>query len=161
MNLNRIMLAGRLTRDPEIKHTTSGTPIADFAIAVSRFWKSDSGERMEETDFIDITAYGTTASVIAEHLKKGRAVYVEGRLKLDQWDDKQTGAKRSRLKCIAESMQFVGPKPQTSEPAPPQPSKALVEQREQREAAARHAPHQAAQRPKDPDIDSEPDNIPF
>src|SRR5690349_9120767 len=108
MNLNKVTIAGRLTRDPDVRYTTQGTAIADIGIAISRFFKNDQGETKEETDFIDVTAFGRTAEIIQKHLRKGSPVYLDGRLKLDQWDDKQTGAKRSKLKVVAESMQFVG-----------------------------------------------------
>jgi single-strand DNA-binding protein len=108
MNLNHVQLAGRLTRDPDSRYTQSGVAIADMGIAVSRFFKDAQGESKEETDFIDVTAFGRTAEIVQKHLRKGSPIYVEGRLKLDQWDDKQTGAKRSKLKVVAESMQFVG-----------------------------------------------------
>jgi single-strand DNA-binding protein len=117
MNVNKVQIAGRLTRDPEVRFTTSGTAISDISLAVSRFWKNDKGESQEETDFIDVTAFGRSAEIIEKHLHKGSPIFVEGRLKLDQWDDKQTGAKRSKLKVIAKSMQFVGPKPQAQNSA--------------------------------------------
>src|SRR5258708_3850309 len=107
MNLNKIQLAGRLTRDPEIRYTPSGVAVADIGIAVSRFLKNDQGETKEETDFIDVTAFGRTAETIQKYLRKGSSVYLDGRLKLDQWDDRETGKKRSKLKVIAESMQFI------------------------------------------------------
>lgn len=107
MNLNKVQIAGRLTRDPEVRFTTSGTAISDISLAVSRFWKNDKGESQEETDFIDVTAFGRSAEIIEKHLHKGSPIFV-----------KQPGAKRSKLKVIAKSMQFVGPKPQASEPTP-------------------------------------------
>src|SRR3979411_1096771 len=85
MNLNHVQLAGRLTRDPEIRYTPAGVAITDIGIAVNRFSKDDQGETKESTDFIDVTAFGKTAEIIQEHLHKGSPVYVEGRLKLDQW----------------------------------------------------------------------------
>jgi single-strand DNA-binding protein len=156
MNLNRVYLAGRLTRDPEVRYTPSGTAIADIGLAVSRFFKNDQGESKEETDFFDVTAFGKTAEVVQKHLRKGSPIYVEGRLKLDQWDDRETGKKRSKVKIIAEAMQFVGPKPQGS--GEPTPSPALQEQRARQTAAsppARPSPKH------DPDLDVEPDDIPF
>ena len=117
MNVNKVTLAGRLTRDPETRYTNSGTAITDISVAVSRFYKNEAGETRDETDFIDVTAFGRSAEIIQKHLHKGNPLFVEGRLKLDQWDDKQTGAKRSKLKVIAESMQFVGPRSQA--PATP------------------------------------------
>lgn len=149
MNLNHVQLAGRLTRDPDSRYTQSGVAIADMGIAVSRFFKNDQGETKEETDFIDVTAFGRTAEIVQKHLRKGSPIYVEGRLKLDQWDDKQTGAKRSKLKVIAESMQFVGPRAAGAPDSPP-PAKPAA------------APAPRRQTPsKDPDLDSEPDDIPF
>jgi single-stranded DNA-binding protein len=94
MNVNKVTLAGRLTRDPETRYTNSGTAITDISIAVSRFYKNEAGETRDETDFIDVTAFGRSAEIIQKHLHKGNPLFVEGRLKLDQWDDKQTGAKR-------------------------------------------------------------------
>jgi single-strand DNA-binding protein len=117
MNVNKVTLAGRLTREPETRYTNSGTAITDISIAVSRFYKTEAGETRDETDFIDVTAFGRSAEIIQKHLHKGNPLFVEGRLKLDQWDDKQTGAKRSKLKVIAESMQFVGPRVQAPAPA--------------------------------------------
>ena len=127
MNVNKVTLAGRLTRDPETRYTNSGTAITDISLAVSRFYKNEAGETRDETDFIDVTAFGRSAEIIQKHLHKGNPLFVEGRLKLDQWDDKQTGAKRSKLKVIAESMQFVGPRlpapvPSTQQAGAPAPA---------------------------------------
>jgi single-strand DNA-binding protein len=121
MNVNKVTLAGRLTRDPETRYTNSGTAITDISVAVSRFYKNEAGETRDETDFIDVTAFGRSAEIIQKHLHKGNPLFVEGRLKLDQWDDKQTGAKRSKLKVVAESMQFVGPRAQAPAPSAQQP----------------------------------------
>jgi single-strand DNA-binding protein len=95
MNLNKVTIAGRLTRDPEIKYTSQGTAIADFGLAVNRYWKDTSGEKKEEVTFLDVTAYGRPAEIIQEYLKKGSPVYIEGRLQLDSWTDKQTQQKRA------------------------------------------------------------------
>src|SRR5260221_1278614 len=153
MNLNKVQLAGRLTRDPKIRYTHSGVAVADIGIAVSRFFKSGQGETKEETDFIDVTACGRPAETIQKHLSKGRAVYIEGRLKLEQWDDKQTGAKRSKLKVVAESMQFVGPR---ADSPPPTAKPAAA-------PAPRPAASAAKSRPEsDPDLDAAPpDDRPF
>jgi single-strand DNA-binding protein len=152
MNINKVTLAGRLTRDPEIKHTPSGTVIADFSLAVTRFYKNNAGENTEETDFVDVTAFRRSAEIIGKHLGKASPVYVEGRLKLDQWTDKQSGQPRSKLRVIPESMQFVGPRPQTPASAPaPSPA--------QRPGPA--SPASAAKRSLDPDLDVAPHEIPF
>jgi single-strand DNA-binding protein len=152
MNLNHVTLAGRLTREPETRYTQSGTAIADISLAVTRYWRNDKGESQEEVAFIDVTAFGRSAEMIQKHLHKGREIFVDGHLKLDQWDDKQTGAKRSKLKVIADSLQFVGPKPQAAQPEAPAPSPALEKQREQRQAATAPKPQH------DPDLDIEPDD---
>jgi single-strand DNA-binding protein len=154
MNLNRVSLAGRLTRDPDVHFTPSGTAIADISIAVSRFWKTDQGENKEETDFVDVTAFGRTAEIIQKHLRKASSVFIEGRLKLDTWTDRESGKPRSKLKVIAESMQFVGPKPQ-GQSTEPTPSAALTKQREERERHTGSAPVGPALH------DQDPSDIPF
>jgi single-strand DNA-binding protein len=106
-NFNKVILAGNLTRDPEVRYTPKGMAIAKFGLAINRTWKNESGETKEEVTFVDIDAFGRQAEVISQYLKKGRPVLVEGRLKLDQWDDKQTGQKRSRLGVVLEGFQFL------------------------------------------------------
>lgn len=107
-NLNKIFLMGRLTRDPELRYTPSGMAIAKLGLAVNRTWRSqDSREKNEETTFIDVDAFGKQAETIGQYLKKGRPIYLEGRLKLDSWEDKQSGQKRSRLGVVLESFQFI------------------------------------------------------
>jgi single-strand DNA-binding protein len=106
-NFNKVILAGNLTRDPEVRYTPKGMAIAKFGMAINRTWKNESGETQEEVTFVDIDAFGRQAEVISQYLKKGRPVLVEGRLRLDQWDDKQTGQKRSRLGVVLESFSFL------------------------------------------------------
>jgi single-strand DNA-binding protein len=106
-NFNKVILAGNLTRDPELRYTPSGKAIAKFALAVNRAWTSETGEKKEEVTFVDIDSFGRQAEVISQYLKKGRPILVEGRLRLDQWDDKQTGQKRSRLGVVLESFSFL------------------------------------------------------
>jgi single-strand DNA-binding protein len=106
-NFNKVILAGNLTRDPELRYTSKGTAIAKIALAINRTWKNEAGETKEEVTFVDVDAFGRTAEVIGQYLKKGRPILVEGRLKLDQWDDKQTGQKRSRLGVVMENFQFI------------------------------------------------------
>jgi single-strand DNA-binding protein len=150
MNLNKVALAGRLTRDPEIRYTPSGVAVADIGVAVSRFFKSDQGETKEETDFIDVTAFGRTAETIQKHLRKGSPIYLDGRLKLDQWQDKTTNQPRVKLKVIAESMQFVGPRAATA------PDSASPQQRQAAPPARATAP--AGKSQPEPDW---PDESPF
>jgi single-strand DNA-binding protein len=105
---NKVILAGNLTRDPELRYTPSGTAIAKFGLAVNRKWKdTQTNEMKEEVTFVDIDAFGRQAETIGQYLKKGRPILVEGRLKLDQWEDKQTQQKRSRLGVVLESFTFL------------------------------------------------------
>lgn len=107
-NLNKVMLMGNITRDPEVRYTPKGTAVTDISIAVNRTYTLDDGERREDTAFVDVTFWGRQAEVIGEYMKKGRPIYVEGRLQLDQWEDKNTGQQRSRLKVVGENFQFLG-----------------------------------------------------
>ena len=105
-NLNKVMLMGNLTRDPELRYLPSNMPVCNFGLAVNRRWKGKDGQPGEETTFVDCEAFARTAEVINEYLKKGKPLFVEGRLKLDQWQDKE-GNKRSRMKVIVESFEFI------------------------------------------------------
>ena len=104
---NKVILAGNLTRDPELRYTSTGMAIAKFGLAVNRRWKDQSGEMKEEVTFVDIDSFGKQAELIGQFLKKGRPILIEGRLKLDQWEDKQTQQKRSRLGVTLESFTFL------------------------------------------------------
>ncbi len=106
-NFNKVILAGNLTRDPELRFTPKGTAICKIGLAINRKWNSESGEAKEEVTFVDVDAFGKQAETIGQFLKKGRPILVEGRLKLDQWDDKTTGQKRSRLGVVLDSFQFL------------------------------------------------------
>jgi single-strand DNA-binding protein len=106
-SFNKVILAGNLTRDPELRYTPKGTAVCKFGLAVSRNWTNEAGEKKEDVTFVDIDAFGRQAEVVAQYMKKGRPFLVEGRLKLDQWDDKQTGQKRSRLGVVLESFSFL------------------------------------------------------
>jgi len=107
-SFNKVILVGNLTRDPELRYTPKGTAIAKIGLAVNRNWTSESGEKKEEVTFIDVDVFGRTAENVGQYMRKGRPILVEGRLRLDQWDDKQTGQKRSRLGVVAETVQFLG-----------------------------------------------------
>lgn len=106
-SFNKVILMGNLTRDPELRYTPKGTAVAKLGLAVSRKWRGETGEMQEETTFVDIDAFGRQAETIGQYLKKGRPIMVEGRLRLDQWDDKNTGQKRSRLGVVLETFQFL------------------------------------------------------
>lgn len=106
---NKVILAGNLTRDPELRYTPSGTAIAKFGLALNRKWKdSQSGEMREEVTFVDVDAFGKQAELIGQYVKKGQPLLVEGRLKMDSWEDKQTQQKKSRLGVVLEGMTFLG-----------------------------------------------------
>ena len=107
-NLNKVMLIGNLTRDPELRVTPKGTAICTFSIAVNRKFKDDSGGEREEVTYVDIEAWGKSGENISKYCTKGRPLFVEGRLRLDQWEDKTTKEKRSRMKVVLENFQFLG-----------------------------------------------------
>lgn len=105
-NLNKVLLIGRLTRDPESRTTPSGNTVVVFGLAVNRTWtRRDSGEKVEETCFVDIEAWGRTGETIARYMKKGRQIFIEGRLKFDQWE--RDGQRRSKLSVVADTFQFI------------------------------------------------------
>jgi single-strand DNA-binding protein len=109
-NLNRVMLMGNLTRDIELKTIGSGTSVARIGLAINRNWTTPDGEKKEEVTFVDCEAWGKQAEVMAKFLSKGRPVYIEGRLKLDQWQDKESGANRSAMRVVVEGFQFIDSK---------------------------------------------------
>jgi single-strand DNA-binding protein len=111
-NLNKVLLIGNLTRDPEIRYTAKGNAVADFSIALNRGFSNDAGERVEETTFIDIVAWNKSAELAREYLSKGRKIYVEGRLQLDTWEDKETRQSRQKVRVVAERLDFADAKPQ-------------------------------------------------
>ena len=129
---NKVILIGNLTRDPELRYTSKGVAIAKLALAVNRSWRdSATGELKEEVTFVDIDAFGKQAETLGQYMKKGSPLMVEGRLRLDTWEDKQTNQKRSRLGVVLEGFQFLdsgrsrdgaAPESPRSRPAPSTPS---------------------------------------
>jgi single-strand DNA-binding protein len=107
-SFNKVLLIGNLTRDPEVRYTPKGTAVCDIGLAVNRKWRDDSGNQQEEVTFVDVTIWGKTAENVGKHLSKGSSLHVEGRLHTESWEDKQTGQKRSRLKVVADGVQFLG-----------------------------------------------------
>ncbi|MFN9977806.1 MAG: single-stranded DNA-binding protein, partial [Phycisphaerae bacterium] len=102
-SFNKVLLVGNVTRDPEVRYTPSGMAVTEIGLAVNRYWTDKStNERKEETTFVDITLWGRQAEIAGEYLAKGRPVLIEGRLQLDQWEDKETGQKRSKLRVVGE-----------------------------------------------------------
>ncbi|HEY4258183.1 MAG TPA: single-stranded DNA-binding protein [Candidatus Udaeobacter sp.] len=110
-SFNKVILLGNLTRDPEVRYTPKGSAVCDLGIAVNRVYTTDSGERREEVTFVDVVLWARLAEIAGEYLKKGRPVFIEGRLQMDTWDDKQTGQKRTKLRVVGESMQLLGGRP--------------------------------------------------
>lgn len=104
---NKVMLMGRLTRDPELRYTPKGSAVADIAIAVNRVYTAENGERREEVTYVDVTLWAKQAEVVGQYLKKGSPIFIEGRLQMDTWEDKATGQKRSKLKIVGENFQFL------------------------------------------------------
>jgi single-strand DNA-binding protein len=107
-SLNKVLLMGNLTRDPELRVTPKGTSICQFSLAINRQFKMESGETREEVIYVDVEAWGKQGETIDKYVTKGRPLYVEGRLRLDQWEDKNTKEKRSRMKVVLEQFQFLG-----------------------------------------------------
>jgi single-strand DNA-binding protein len=106
--LNKVLLMGNLTKDPELRYTPNGSAVADFGLAINRTYTSASGEKKDDTCFVDINVWGKQAESTSKYLKKGSPAFIEGRLQLDQWEDKETGRARSRLRVVAERVQFLG-----------------------------------------------------
>ncbi len=147
-SFNKVLLLGNLTRDPEVRYTPKGSAVADLGLAVNRQYTLENGEKREEVTFVDVTLWGRTAEVAGEYLKKGRPVFIEGRLQLDTWDDKQSGQKRSKLKVIGEMMQMLG--------SPRGGGAAGGEEVESSKAAGKAAPPPKASGPVEPDEDEIP-----
>ena len=154
-NFNRVLLIGNLTRDPDVRYTPKGTAVADIGLAVNRSVPSEDGERREEVTFIDITLWGRQAEIAEQYLKKGRSVFIEGRLQLDSWDDKQTGQKRSKLKVVGENLQMLGSRQEGEGGIAHSPGGAISQRKPLSQTPAPRP------EPRDPDLDAEPDDIPF
>lgn len=136
--INTVLIGGHLTRDPQVRFLNAGTShsnaVANFAIAINRRFKGSDGQMKEEVTFVEVEAWGRTAELVGQYCTKGRAVFVEGRLKLDQWQDKD-GQNRQRLKVVADSVQFLDSKGREAagvaknegdQPAPIAPTSAAV-----------------------------------
>ena len=111
-SFNKVILLGNLTRDPEVRYTPKGSAVCDLGIAVNRVYTTEGGEKREEVTYVDVVLWSRLAEIAGEYLKKGRPIFIEGRLQLDTWDDKQSGQKRSKLRVIGETMQLLGSRPQ-------------------------------------------------
>ncbi len=108
-SFNRVILMGNLTRDPQVRYTPNQTAVTDLGLAVNRVWFDKSTQqKREEVTFVDVTVWGRQAEVAGEYLAKGRSVLIEGRLQLDQWEDRDSGQKRSKLRVVCENLTMVG-----------------------------------------------------
>src|SRR4029434_5892860 len=107
-NLNKVLLMGNLTRDPEVRYTPKGTAVTELGIAVNRIYTGENGEKRAEVTFVDESVCGRWAESVGEYLRKAGPVFIEGRLQLDSWEDKQSGQKRNKLKVVADNVQFLG-----------------------------------------------------
>jgi single-strand DNA-binding protein len=156
-NVNKVILIGNVTRDPEVKFTPKGSAVADVGLAINRNYTLDNGEKREETIFVDVELWGRLAEIAGEYAKKGRPIYIEGRLRMDTWEDKTSGQKRSRMKVVGENLQLLGSRPSSggSSGGPEEEGGGHHESRPQR--TTRPAPAQ-----QQPPKSSEPDDdIPF
>lgn len=155
-SLNKVLLMGNLTRDPELRVTPKGTSICQFSLAINRQFKMESGESREEVIFVDVEAWGKQGETIAKYVTKGRPLYVEGRLRLDQWEDKNTKEKRSRMKVVLEQFQFLGEGrgggAQASGPSG---------EFDQSASPERHAPPPRASSPKPAPAENLDEDVPF
>lgn len=106
MYLNKALIYGNLTRDPELKALPSGQQVANFAVATNRVYKDKNGQKQETTEFHNVVAFGRTAEVIGQYMKKGKPIYVEGRIQTRSWEDKETGKKNYRTEIVVENFQF-------------------------------------------------------
>jgi single-strand DNA-binding protein len=113
-SFNKVILLGNLTRDPEVRYTPKGSAVCDLGLAVNRQYTLDSGEKREEVTFVDVVLWARLAEIAGEYLKKGRPVFIEGRLQMDSWEDKQSGQKRTKLRVIGETMQLLGSRPSSA-----------------------------------------------
>lgn len=153
-NVNKVILIGNVTRDPEVKFTPKGSAVADLGLAINRNYTLDNGEKREETTFVDVELWGRLAEIAGEYAKKGRPIYIEGRLRMDTWEDKTSGQKRSRMKVVGENLQLLGGRPPGGGGGGEEEGGGHHEARPQR--TTRPAPTQQPPRSSEPD-----DDIPF
>ena len=151
-SFNKVILLGNLTRDPEVRYTPKGSAVCDLGLAVNRQYTLDSGEKREEVTYVDVVLWARLAEIAGEYLKKGRPVFIEGRLQLDTWDDKQSGQKRSKLRVIGETMQLLGSRP----PGTGAASESGEQDRQSRPSAKSAAPPPKSGVPAEPDDDEIP-----
>jgi single-strand DNA-binding protein len=151
-SFNKVILLGNLTRDPEVRYTPKGSAVCDLGVAVNRVYTTDTGEKREEVTYVDVVLWSRLAEIAGEYLKKGRPIFIEGRLQLDTWDDKQSGQKRSKLRVIGETMQLLGSRPGSGTA----PAEAGDEDRQARSGGKPSAPPAKSAPPAEPDDDEIP-----
>ena len=149
-NYNCVQLMGNITRDIELRTLQNGQSLAKFGMAVNRKYKSKNGDAKEEALFIDVIAWGKTGETIAKYCNTGSSIFIVGRLKLDTWDDKDTGKKRSKIEVVAESFQFIDGKPKTDNMQPPKSVTAGLKQQSPWKAPKENAPTWGAPNLGDP-----------
>ncbi|MDG0965323.1 MAG: single-stranded DNA-binding protein [Opitutales bacterium] len=151
-SLNKVLLIGNLTRDPDVRMMSNGRPVCNFGLALNRSYKDAEGNRKDETTFVDVESFGPRAEAVGKFFTKGRAIFIEGRLKLDQWESKE-GEKRSALKVVLDSFEFVDSKQDGPSPAP-----RTVEQPSPRHTNESQTKPSSAPAPENNDLD---DDVPF
>ena len=151
-SFNKVILLGNLTRDPEVRYTPKGSAVCDLGVAVNRVYTTDTGEKREEVTYVDVVLWARLAEIAGEFLKKGRPIFIEGRLQLDTWDDKQSGQKRSKLRVIGETMQLLGSRPGGGTA----PAEVGDEDRQARSSGKPSAPPAKSAAPAEPDDDEIP-----
>lgn len=158
--LNKVFLIGNLTREPELRVTPKGTSICQFGLAVNRQFKDESGAMRDETTFLDLEAWGKQGELVGKYLTKGSPCMVEGRLKLDQWDDKQTGQKRSKIKIVVENVQFLSARGAGGGNAPGAPADEYDQSADQAPSRSSVPPPRGGSRPA-PAQENVDEDVPF
>jgi len=157
-SLNVVHIMGNLTRDPEVQYTPKGTAVCKISVAINSSYKNDAGEKVEKTTFADVDCWGRTAELIGEHFKKGSPIFIAGRLETQEWQDKKTGDKRSKLAIVAETFQFIGGRDEPRQkPAEKRSSSPPLDTY----AQPPKKPVFRAPPTPEPDLDGETDSIPF
>tara|TARA_B100001093_G_scaffold70812_1_gene61328 strand:- start:706 stop:1167 length:462 start_codon:yes stop_codon:yes gene_type:complete len=151
-SLNKVLLIGNLTRDPDVRMMTNGRPVCNFGLALNRSYKDAEGNRKDETTFVDVECFGPRAEAVGRFFTKGRAIFVEGRLKLDQWETKE-GEKRSAIRVVLDNFEFVDSRQEgTSTNAGPSTDKAFSQESPPKEKPI------AESKEVDPELD---EDVPF
>ena len=160
MNINKVMIYGNLTRDPEIRQLPSGTNVANLGIATNRYYNNQQGEKVEEVEYHNIVLFGRLADLAQQYLNKGSGAYIEGRLRTSSWDDKETGQKRYRTEIVGEQMQF-GPRRDNAMSDQGGNQQGAPQQAKTPPSATQPAQQGQAKTPDYPEATINPDDIPF